>query len=186
MKAAKPKARKTDAAHPTCIDNGHVVLRFIQRRPDKVPDSATTTDDVANLIMKSLPSAEFVEWEDSKLATWRILEDVVVSVDQRGMVTTVHCTHPVVAFDHYGDLPSQQSFASRTTVFTYNGLVFVKRHRVMVYPLNDPDEVVAGRLRDLWETEPHNIHLTGDFQRTANKLGITLDDKARATKAKRR
>lgn len=75
---------------PTRLDTeGHTLMRFIQRRGDMLGDIRGVVH-LEQMLRNALVTAEYVADEDAKLTTWRILGDVIVSVDARGYVRTVH------------------------------------------------------------------------------------------------
>ena len=67
----------------------------------------------------------------------------------------------------------------------FNGTIKIDRYRVTAERIYEPVEVLQERLRELWRTTEHNIHLTTAFHAAAERLGIVLDHAERATKAKK-
>lgn len=63
-----------------------------------------------------------------------------------------------------------------------NGKIVIRKVRVTVEPVEEPIEVLQARLVDLWETTPHNMHLTPAFEAEATKLGVTLPNATRASR----
>lgn len=59
------------------------------------------------------------------------------------------------------------------------------RIRVTVEVIEEPNEVLAERLRELWETTPYNHHHTDTMRAEARKLGIELNQETRASRAPR-
>lgn len=95
MKPAVKKSRIPEHLRPLLLPSrfdaaGHALLRFIQRRSDRIPDYVENMRGVEALLMSSLRDAVFISRESRKLSTWRILDDVIISVDEGGTVTTVH------------------------------------------------------------------------------------------------
>ena len=87
-----PKPRRLDSV-------GHSVLRLIQRRPDVIESRGfENINDVTFSFLQALKTAELVNGYtfrrgvDGHLSTWRVFEDVLISVNRNGIVTTVHAT----------------------------------------------------------------------------------------------
>lgn len=59
------------------------------------------------------------------------------------------------------------------------------RIRVTVEVIEESDEVLAQRLREIWETTPYNHHHTDSMRSVARRLGIDLDNDTRASRVKR-
>jgi hypothetical protein len=68
----------------------------------------------------------------------------------------------------------------------WNGRITLHRLRVTVEVVEEPQEILASRLVDLWETTPYNHHHTEYFRQKAKDLGFELDSKTRGSKAKKR
>lgn len=77
-----PKPRMLDPV-------GHSLLRLIQRRPDKI-DGLTGVWSIETAFKNELRTAKLVGREDSNLSTWTVFGDVEISVDNQGVVRTVH------------------------------------------------------------------------------------------------
>ena len=58
----------------------------------------------------------------------------------------------------------------------FNGIVSVKRYRVTVEEIAEPDEVIVARLKKLWE-ECNNQHHMGPLRAAAKKYGVDLEYK---------
>ena len=56
----------------------------------------------------------------------------------------------------------------------FNGIVSVKKYRVTVEEIEEPKEVIAERLRKLWE-ECRNHRHWGPLKEAAKELGINLE-----------
>lgn len=70
---------------------GLSLLRFVQRWSDRLPEHIEENMRVVErYLMFALRDAVFVSRESRKLSTWRILDVVLISVDEAGTVTTVH------------------------------------------------------------------------------------------------
>ncbi len=51
----------------------------------------------------------------------------------------------------------------------------IHRVRVTAEVIDEPDEVLAARVVELWETQPYNHHHTDPLQRLAARYGAVLD-----------
>lgn len=60
------------------------------------------------------------------------------------------------------------------------------RVRVTVELVEEPKEVLAARLLELWETTPRNHHHDITFRALADEFGVVLNNETRATRAPRR
>ncbi len=56
----------------------------------------------------------------------------------------------------------------------FNGFVRVEKFRITIERINEPQDVYAARLTELWET-CDNIHHMQPLKATAARLGVTLD-----------
>jgi len=75
---------------------------------------------------------------------------------------------------HLGGAPSLVNF------------VRIKRIRITIEAIEEPDEVIAARVLELWETTPFNHHYTDTFSRLARRYGLTLNHETRGIKAPKR
>ena len=57
---------------------------------------------------------------------------------------------------------------------SFNGIVNVHRYRVMVELIEEPNEVIAERIRKLWR-ECDNLHHRQPLKGAAAKIGVELD-----------
>lgn len=73
---------------------------------------------------------------------------------------------------------------SRDEPSTINGLT-IRRYRVTVELIDEPDDVLAERLRKLWRETRYNHHLNEGFKAAAADLGITLHNDERGIDAQR-
>lgn len=83
----------TKSPRPQRLDSkGHSLMRLFMRRPDVIDARRFEgTTDVYKAFCKALETAELVnEGIDGHLSTWRVFEDVLISVDRNGIVKTVH------------------------------------------------------------------------------------------------
>jgi hypothetical protein len=55
----------------------------------------------------------------------------------------------------------------------WNGEVSVRKYRVTIEPVEEPNEVVCARVQHLWDTSD-NWHHSGPLQAAANSLGYVL------------
>lgn len=79
-----------------------------------------------------------------------------------------HLTESRVKYDlHMKDEPSCVNF------------MVLRRWRVTAELIEEPKEVLAQRLVELWERTPPNYHYEVDFKRLAKELGVALDPKRR-------
>ena len=56
----------------------------------------------------------------------------------------------------------------------WNGVVSVRRYRITIEEIEEPVEVIAERLRDLWRNSD-NYHHYEPLQKAAREIGIELD-----------
>lgn len=69
---------------------------------------------------------------------------------------------------------------------TFINYPIVYRVRVTAELVEEPKEVLAARLLELWETTPYNHHHTGAFRALAVELGVVLNNETRASRAPKR
>jgi hypothetical protein len=60
----------------------------------------------------------------------------------------------------------------------FNGMVSVKKFRITVEEVDEPNEVIADRIKMLWR-KCNNYHHWEPLRAVANKHGVTLDDSER-------
>lgn len=65
----------------------------------------------------------------------------------------------------------------------YVNTISLHRVRITVEVLEEPAEVLAERLKELWETLPRNSHHSDTFKRYATKYGIELPHETRGIRA---
>lgn len=81
-----------------------------------------------------------------------------------------------------GPLSRPLDYLDATVPAPMNGRIVIRKVRVTVEQVEEPLEVLQARLVDLWETTPHNMHLTPAFAAEATKLGVTLPNATRASR----
>ena len=67
--------------------------------------------------------------------------------------------------------------------FSGDGLC-IHKYRITVELVPEPDEVLAARVRELWETTKFNHHYADVFTRAAKRYGIVLDHSTRGCRVK--
>lgn len=65
----------------------------------------------------------------------------------------------------------------------YVNSISLHRIRITVEVLEEPTEVLAERLQELWETLPYNVHHSDTFKRHASEYGIELPYETRGIRA---
>ena len=73
-------------------------------------------------------------------------------------------------FDRY-----QQRALTRDEPSVFNGVVEVKRYRVTVEEIQEPEEVICARLQRLWD-ENENFHNSRDLLRIAREYGYRFKE----------
>lgn len=71
----------------------------------------------------------------------------------------------------------QQAAITLDEPAAYNGLVQVKRYRVTVEEIEEPDEVICSRLQRLWD-ECKNHHVSRDLARYAKQYNYQFKVKS--------
>lgn len=72
---------------------------------------------------------------------------------------------------HLGTVPSMVNWPA------------IHRVRVTAEVIDEPDEVLAARLAELWETSPYNYHHSAWFSELAARYGAVLEYSRRACRA---
>lgn len=61
----------------------------------------------------------------------------------------------------------------------FNGIVSVRRYRITIEEIAEPDETIVSRITDLWN-KTNNHHDWRPLQEAASKFGVTLTHNTRA------
>lgn len=57
---------------------------------------------------------------------------------------------------------------------SFNGWVRVRRYRITIEEIEEPDEVIAARIQELWDT-CDNYHHVGPLRSAAARVGLKLE-----------
>lgn len=91
-----------------------------------------------------------------------------------------------IVLEGYGTVSSTAQDAGRylgDAPSIMNNFIRIKRVRVTVEVIEEPDEVIAARVLELWETMSYNHHYSDTFSRLARRYGLTLNHETRGIKA---
>jgi hypothetical protein len=70
--------------------------------------------------------------------------------------------------------PSLYQFRSQDEPSSFNGIVSVRRYRITIELVDEPDEVIAARIQKLWD-KCANHHHWESLRAEAKRVGLVLD-----------
>jgi len=92
----------------------------------------------------------------------------------------------VLVYEGFGGAdPSSATRLHLSSAPEYWNTIRMHRVRVTIEVLEDPVEVLAARLLELWETSPYNIHHSDTYKRLSKEYGIVLPPGTRGKRAPR-
>lgn len=83
-------------------------------------------------------------------------------------------TNPVISFETFRKVGSyEQNNLKRDNPACFNGDVNIVKYKITIEPIEEPVEVYAGRLQQLWD-ECDNFRHLGPLKNAANQIGYEL------------